>query len=370
MRQAGSLIKGFIGALLLALSVGTAAVGTAAAQGGTPLVAFVNSAGQVIVSSGDGGFRWIVTNPGEQLAASPVWSSDGSRLLFGIQAGAGVSIRVGQVSTQQVSDVAQIDGSLSGLSPSGRYALITASGSYAIADLSSGAVTPLPVNADQSGGLPLWTDDGSLVAYWGYQNGSTVLGVTNASNGATLIAPNAFSTPVIPLAWQPGGSALLYRDANGVEYGDVSCLLGGCSGALQGAQAVLPASVTNLQADRSNVYFADGSLIAAAPFGCGGVCVDSAVAVAADASSAKFNVAGSRLAYTSSAQSAAAVDLSCLSSGSCQPVTVSGSTAGPVSGDGRYVVVQQNGGLAAVDLLTGASAYLSDGGKADAATWN
>ena len=40
-----------------------------------PLVALVNSGGQLIVSSGDGSFRWIVTNPGETLVGDFVWSN-------------------------------------------------------------------------------------------------------------------------------------------------------------------------------------------------------------------------------------------------------------------------------------------------------
>ena len=48
----------------------------------SPLVAFVNSSGQLIVSSGDGSYRWIVTNPGETLAGDTAWT--GNRLLFAV----------------------------------------------------------------------------------------------------------------------------------------------------------------------------------------------------------------------------------------------------------------------------------------------
>lgn len=299
--------------LIVLLALG----GAASAQGQTPLVAFVNSSGQVVVASGDGQVRWIVTNPGE-LLAQPVgytWSPDGEHLLLAISAGGGVSLRTAEIASQTVREIGQLEGAPSGgewtpdgnavvvasgsqllrfgidgtmtplvsgqgalalyspfasdrpqvaggggLSPDGRYLFYWQSeggqGRYHLLDVNSGAVTPLAVVNDANARQSgLWAERAPLVAYWGTDGGSSVLAVTHAASGQTVTLNSGRTVPVTPLAWASGGAQLIYRDtSNFIRLTDLSCLTqGGCVG------SPLENGVELLPATASEVQIPPGS---------------------------------------------------------------------------------------------------------------
>jgi hypothetical protein len=283
----------------------------AKAQGNVPNLAFINSSNQLVVASGDGITRWIVTNPGETLK-SPLgfsWSPDGHRIFFAVDLGGSTSLRVGDVASQSVIEIGQVSGSLSGgdwtpdgnfvlvasndtlvlyptsggnpqavfqasgnlslissfadnqpnlpsarsLSPDGNYVFFWQSdaslGNYAIYGLNSGTLINVPlVNDANVRQSGLWSDRAPLVAYWGF-DGSSVLQVTNAENGQTASLNSGRSAPIEPLAWRPGTSQLVYRDtSNLVRIADVSCLSSGCSGnPLDNGVELLPATASDVQ---------------------------------------------------------------------------------------------------------------------------
>ncbi len=407
---------------------------SASAQGGAPLIAFVNSSNQLVVSSADGAYRWIVTNPGETLLDPPGyhWSADGRQLFFAIRDGAEASLRIADAGSQTVREIGRTaetitgggwaggsmilasgsriarypadgsgavdalvqDGGLSffvsgarphlqderSLSPDGRYALylIASNRNYAAAALDGSATTVVPLtnepNAVQSG---LWADNAPLVAFWGY-GATSNLAVANAATGATLLLDSGRSVPITPLAWRPGTTQLIYRDAGGfARIADVGCLLSGCAdNPLQSGGELLPASAADVQTDGTWVYYRDGEQIQALNLGCVGSnnCLSSAVALGANAAPGTImHVSGGRLAYTAYAsdpnnpadRQVSVVDLVCLGNpATCSATPVlSGATAGLVSPDGRYVVVEMAaGGLNVLDITSGATAYLSDAG--------
>src|SRR5579871_6008123 len=79
-----------------------------AAQSASPLVALVNSSGQLIVSSADGSYRWIVTNPGQTLAGAFAWASNGNQVLFAV----GNVLNSGSIAQQNVQQIGQVAGNL------------------------------------------------------------------------------------------------------------------------------------------------------------------------------------------------------------------------------------------------------------------
>lgn len=346
------------------------------AQGNDALVAFANSAGQVIVSSGDGSFRWIVTNPGEFLAEpfGYAWADDGATLLIGVDQGGFVSLRAADVRSQRATEFAQVASPLISVSPDQRYAFHGSSGGYGLTDLNSGTTAALPLTADSSGGVGLWSDSAPLVAYWGYQ-GNTALVVVNAQTGAALTLDSGRASPILPLAWRPGRAQLLFRNAGEVRLADVSCLAsGGCSNnPLESAVNLLPSGVNAVAVDSNNVYFQSGAVVGAVSFNCTADCPASAQLIAADgASQGGIAAAGGRLVYTANGGVVSAVDLGCLNGGACQPSPVANSAvSGGLSSNGGFVTVQQNGGLFSLSLAAGSTVALSDSGATLAdARWN
>jgi hypothetical protein len=88
-----------------------------------------------------------------------------------------------------------------------------------------------------------------------------------------------------------------------------------------------------------------------------------------------IHAAGGTLAYTagdSYNREVRVLSLDCLSSGGCSPQTaLTGAAAGLVSPDGASVVVEQQGvGLNVLNLASGATTHLSDGGALATARWN
>ena len=348
----------------------------AAAQN-APLVAFANSSGQLIVSSGDGGFRWIITNPGEKLAGGYAWS--GGQLVFAVEAGAGsTSLRAANVSAQSVGDLGQTAGALRSVSPDGRFLLMQQpDGSYGVQVL-GGTAFALPLSNDA--GVPnsgLWAGALPLVAYWGYAGNST-LGVTDASSGQTLLLDSGRSAPITPLAWRPSSAQLIYRDASGVvRLSDLACLQTGCGANPLESGTALAAADTDVATDGTWLYYRSGSSIAAVNLGCvsSDSCLNSGVMIGANAApQTALQVGGRTLVYTGFAQNPndgsdreiRALNLGCLGDpASCAAQTIlGGATAGAVSPDGRFAVIEAAGGLESLDLTSGQRVYLSDKGAA------
>jgi hypothetical protein len=339
--------------LLLLILIGVAA--PASAQG-APLVAFLNSAGQLVISSGDGGYRWIVTNPGETLVEpfGYSWSPNGDQLAFAVNVGSGVSLRVASAGSQSVGELGQIpSGQVSGGAWSGSSVLVSAAGQILLLDANSGAQTTVvsdpgtvssgygsarpnlpntsalsdnfvlyqqgdgryavaaqdgsfaqPLNltndfdAPQSG---LWSPDAPLVAYWGYSS-SSALAVTNASTGASVQLDSGRSAPIPPLAWV--GTRLIYRGADGlVRLAELACLTSNsCAGdELNQGVELLPATADEVQTDGTWVYFLNGNTVQAVNLGCIGTgdCLNSAQTVGDNAApQGRVHAAGGTLVYT------------------------------------------------------------------------
>jgi hypothetical protein len=333
------------------------------AQGSTN-VAFINSSGQLVVSSGDGGYRWIVTNPGESLA-SPLgftWSPDGRRLFFAVNNGT-VSLRIGDLASQSVAEIGQVSGNaitggqwtpdgqnilvavddhitaysagggssdlLSGqggvrlvspfadqeanlsqarsLSPDGRYVFFWLnSGQYAILPIGGSPLALTGTNnpdAPQSG---LWSDSGPLVAYWG-SNGSSMLSVVNAANGQTVTLNSGRTAPITPVAWRPGTQQLIYRDTtNYVKIADLSCLNNGCGGnPLESGVELLPATASDIQVANDWALFLDNGQVEGVNLNCAGSgnCAGSIAVLAGNvAPQTRLDTAGNRLVYTAYTQ--------------------------------------------------------------------
>lgn len=401
---------------------------------GNSLVAFVNTGGQLIVGSADGSYRWIMTNPGEQLA-EPVgfaWSPDASRLFFAVNAGGEASLRVGTIATQSLIEIGRVPASnLSGgvwrrdgggvfvgyadtialfdangggatpvitgqgavrlislygddrpnlqrpssLSADGQYLLFQqADGRYAIYGLTTGSLFALPGTNDaaaRSSGL--WSSAAPLVATWGYQ-GSAILNVTYAPTGATVTLDSGRSAPITPLAWIPGSTALIYRDATGfARVTDLACLASSCAGnPLQTGVELAPATATDIQTESGFAFYRDGDGIYAVSLSClnAGNCLSSASLLGINAAPGTvLHISGGTLAYTSytadpnnpADRAVNVIDLACLGSGGCQPIpVVSGAVAGLVSPDGMAVVIEGAAGLNAFNLVTFNPAWLSD----------
>jgi hypothetical protein len=330
------------------------------AQSGA-LVAFVNGSGQLVVSSGDGAYRWIVTNPGEFLV-DPVgynWSPGGDRVFFTIDLGGEVSLRVGDVTSQSAVEIGRVsNNNLSGgewvsngvlvgtadrisyfdasngsvadvitgqgnvsllspfandhpnlpqprsVSPSGDYLFYQqGDGRYAVAALDGSSAFPLPGANDPNARLTgLWSDSAALVAYWGFE-GNSVLSVTDAGSGATVTLDSGRATPITPLGWRANTNQLLYRDGAGiVRLADVSCLFGGCgANPLESGVEVLPASATDVQTNGDWAFYQDGDGIYALWLGCAesGACAGSAITLGGSAvPNTMIHMGGGVLAYT------------------------------------------------------------------------
>jgi hypothetical protein len=351
-----------------------------AAQAGAPLVALVSSSGQLIISSGDGSSRWIVTNPGETITGIYAWS--GSQLIFGVdQGGSTTALRRADAANQNVSDLGAVEGQALSMLPSAAAVFYRSrDGSYGMQ--ATGGQLALPLTNDASAHYSgLWSDNGRLIAYWGYA-GNSILAVTNVASGDTLTLDSGRSTPITPLAWRPGTTELIYRDASGtVRLTDLGCMMNSCGANPLENGTALASADADVVTDGRWLYFRSGNTIGAVNLNCVSAdsCLNSAVTIAADAApQSTLHVAGRTLIYTGYASNpndpgdrqVQVVDLSCLSS-SCSPQTVlPGAVAGAISANGRYAVVEVSQGLEALDLTSGTTAYLSDhGAPLDSAVW-
>jgi hypothetical protein len=323
-------------------------------------VAFVNGSGQLVVSSGDGTYRWIVTNPGEILA-NPLgysWSPNGDRLFFAIDMGGEVSLRVGDAASQSIVEIGRVPNdnlsggawtasavvvgageqisafdastgavtdwitgqgpvkllspyvndrpnlpAVSSLSPSGEYVFYQqGDGRYAVAALGGGGFALPGVNDADARLNGLWADSAPFVAYWGFE-GNSILSVTDAASGATVTLDSGVTTPIMPIGWQSGTSQLLYRDGVGVvRLADLSCLSSGCgANPLESGVEFLPASAADVVLNGDWAFYRDGAGVYGLWLGCAasGTCAGSAVQLGDNAvPGAMIHAAGGMLAYT------------------------------------------------------------------------
>ncbi|MCA9914766.1 MAG: hypothetical protein KC496_15540, partial [Anaerolineae bacterium] len=266
----------FLILLIVAISPVSSAQGT-----DVPLLAFLNSSGQLVVASADGATRWIVSNPGEtiQPALGFSWSARGDLLFYAVQQSDNrVSLRIGDSGTQSSIEVGNVVEPVSGgewvgnavrvvdattdalyslqgvsqqqefsqelLSP---FALGDAhltrvssfseatdaafawqNGSYGL--LTNGSFRGLGVfNNRRSPRSGLWAASEPLVAYWGTvsENGASTLAVTNAETDAVAVLSGGGGTPLQPILWLGNSTTLVFRDASSqLRAADLACLLG------------------------------------------------------------------------------------------------------------------------------------------------
>lgn len=348
--------------LMVALAVPRLGVVPVSGQGGS-YAAFVNPSGQLIVSDATGGYRWIVTYPGE-LLADPIgfnWSPAGDRLVFAVNLGAEISLRVGSVASQSVMEIGRLPaGSISGgawtpngsgvfaasndqiayfdangggsavlvagggpvtlispyaddrpylpeessVSPDGRFLFYqTGDGRYVAAALDGTSLYTLAgANDVNARGAGLWADTAPLVAYWGYE-ATALLNVTNAATGATLTLDSGRAAPITPLGWLDNVTVLVYRDATGfVRAADVGCLQSACGdNPLLAGVEFMPPTATDVQIQGNYGLYRDGSSLYAVPTAClfGGACAAQTIALSANAvPNLPVHASGGILAYT------------------------------------------------------------------------
>lgn len=387
-------------------------------------LAYVNSSGQLVVTSADGQARWIVTNPGETL--HPVlgfnWAPDGARFFFAV----GESLRVGDVAAQGISELGRLGGQLSGgeWDASGRIVLAAAgdasnpgagvvllpssvvaspymderpntpsvrassydgsavfawqSGGYVLR-LSDGSLQSLPgrndANARSSG---FWSQAGPLVAYWGYdENGAATIYVAHPQGARYSLSGG--STPVMPMTWIPGTGWLLYRDATGqIRGADLTCALSSCSAnPLESGLYFLPASASELQFWGEWAIYRNGEEVRALNIGCldANRCENNNVLLGAQAAPRTMvATAFNTLIYTAhtgdpmnpNAREIRSLNLDCLltSPGDCAPrMLLPNAVSGLLSPDGLYAVVDVAGsGLHILRLSDQGLIYLGSSG--------
>lgn len=351
-------MKPYLISLIICLMI---AIMPVQAQTEAPLLAFINSSGQLVISSADGATRWIATNPGEQLykALGYTWSPDGTQLFFAVERAGLISLRIGQVRAQTSVEVAQVAAPAYGgewvnadqvrvISGEGDALYSTNSTTAAVPALSAIAspfntTQPNLVNARaispagnaffglrdgeyvlgrgdnaQSLGLRnqadarnsgLWSGD--WVAYWGTQSatGQSALAVTHAASGQTAALSSDSSTPLQPIAWLTTGPSLIYRDPMGqLRVADFACLQSGCDGSpFDAAITILPASASEVQVVDQMIYFRDNATIQALDSACiaENACLDRRITLAQNAAPRTLvHVVGQTLVYTAFAQEA------------------------------------------------------------------
>lgn len=351
----------------------------------TPTLAFINNSGQLVVSSGDGNNRWIVTNPGQSLSNSLgfAWAQDGT-LLFALNNNSLFQGTVANMGLNPVDTLPEYIAPLQGFanrpnlplpqgtSPDGNYAFVWSNGAYFLVDLRSNNNTQLIGSNEQTARISgLWADSTPLVAYWGF-DGNSILSVTHAPSQNTISLSSNSQIPVTPLAWLPNSTRLLYRDQNGMgRLADVSCVSNGCgSNPLESGVNVLPASASSVQVDNNRAYFVDGETVKGVDLNCVNAnnCLDSAFNIGTKVVPlSMMHVSGGRLAFTTYTNAAnnptdrtiQIVNTNCLPG--CQPQTVlTSAVAGLLSPDGAYLMVDiADNGLNIVGLASGNVVYLS-----------
>lgn len=370
--------------VLCAVIIALGAMSSPAFAQTTQQIAYLNTSGQVVIASADGGFRWIVTNPGESLAPESylAWSPSGDELLLAIQNGSQTSLRVATPNGQTVREITQVvspvrggewtpngrqivigtgsgivavdmtgrvtllaaDGQITSgqtLANNGAFAFYAQSGTFALASMDGSNATQLPgSNPSAAGGIGLWADSEPLVAYWSQTaNQTTALNITNATTSNTLTLDSGSTVPITPLDWVPGTSTLLYRSVAGINAIDAN------SGE---SRTILPVTVSHIATTRNAlIYTLNGAL-----YGIGidciaaGNCSDGASNLDQIVHGGQLALGQTLTAYTGTDNMIHALDLTCVTSGSCTPITLGTSgTVHSVAQDNRHILATVNGEL-------------------------
>ena len=351
------------------------------------LLAFLNGSGQLVVSSGDGATRWIVTNPGQKIdqSAGFAWTTDGN-LVFALS-GTGIFVgdpNTGQISPADTSDIATLSHlrGLSnrpnipqpqGVSADGQFAFVWSQGQYGVVSLNNNASNVLPIAGDlDARGSGIWADNAPIVAYWGF-SGSSALSVFHPPSGNAITIDSGSTVPIPPIAWRTNSTQLVFRTATGdIMIADVGCVVNGCSGnPLESGIAIAPSSANHVQVTANHIYYVDGEQVVGVDLNCvnNNTCLDSRFLIGQNvAPLSMMHVGGNRLVYTSYSRdpnnptdrSVQLVDLTCVPNCSPQSI-INGAMAGLLSPSGDYLMVDVIGqGLNIVDFATGGAVFLTD----------
>lgn len=330
----------------------------------TPLLAFLNSSGQLVVASADGVTRWIVSNPGETIhpALGFSWSADGDLLFYAVQEDEDrVSLRIGDAATQSSAEVGSAVEPVSGGEWVGNFVRVVdattdalyslqgisqqreanaellspyALGDAHLAGVSSFSEASNAIFAWQNGGYGLlvdgnfrglgifnnrrsvrsglWATSEPLVAYWGTvsETGASTLAVTNAETGAVALLSGNSSTPLQPILWLADNTVLIFRDASSqLRAADLACLLSSCAlNPLEASVAFLPPSANDVQqiAD-GRVIFHEGENLLAIDPACiaEDTCLENMIVLAQQVAPRTFvDAVESRIAFTAYQNSA------------------------------------------------------------------
>lgn len=390
------------------------------------LLAFINGSGQLIITNTDGNLRWIATNPGEQLhpTLGYNWSPDGSRIFYGVQSGASISLRIGAVATQTSLEVAQVntpvfggawvdasqvrvvsatgdviyrvDGASSvagvfeaimspfdtaqphlinaqAISPTGNFVFGLLNSEYVISR--AGNLDTLGILNDATArNSGLWSGD--WVAYWGTDSatGQLTLAVTNAVSAQTSRLSGQNSTPLQPITWLPDSTQLIYRNPAGqLRVADFACLQNGCTAdPFESGLDILPASASDVQVVGETLYFRDNTQIKALDIGCiaDNTCLSSALTLGDNVAPRTIvHVIENTLVYTAFSQDAAnpadrmvmQLDTTCLPDSCIPQLVLPDAIAGLLAPDGGHLVVNVlNDGLYMLQLSDLNQVFLAD----------
>lgn len=322
-------------------------------------LAYVNTGGQLVITDSNATSRWVVTNPGESLLADVnlAWAPNSDQLFFGVQAGGTSSLRVANPSSTTVAEIASVNGGVLGgewtpngqavlvglndgiyqlgangaarlisnaqvttgqlISPNGRFLFYYHGSGFAVDTISGGNQVALPGrNNVIATGVGLWAPNSPFVAHWGFgDTGTSVLVVTNAASGDSVVLDSGSSVPVTPLVWQ--AETLLFRGATGVQAINLACLANGC-GSTPSAVNILPVDAANVSIDGNVLVFSRAEQIFGANANCAnnGDCASNAVQLGSLANT-YLSVMDNTAAYTTTDGSIQAVNLSCVGSGGC-----------------------------------------------------
>jgi hypothetical protein len=344
----------------------------------------------LVVSSGDGATRWIVTNPGQFIDESLgfAWTADGNLTFaltgMGVFSGTPNTQAIAAIDAEDVANMSYLRGLNSrpnialpqGTSADGQYAFVSDSGRYFVVALGSNVSSQLPISSngnDQSSGL--WADNAPLVAYWGINNNtsSTALSVLHAPTQNMIITDSGGSIPMPPIAWQPNTTRLIFRTATGdVQVADVGCVVNGCAdNPLESGISVATSSANHIQVTASYVYYVDGEQVMGVDLSCvqSNSCLESRFVIGeAVVPLSMIHVSGDRLVYTSYASDpnnpsdriVQLVDLTCTPNCPPQPI-LNGAMAGLLSPSAEYLMVDIVGqGLNILQVTDGSLVYLTD----------
>lgn len=351
------------------------------------LLAFLNGSGQLVVSSGDGATRWIVTNPGQTIDKSLgfAWTDDG-QLVFALT---NVGIFAGDPETQAIAavdaDSLEVRSYLrgfshrpnstqpQGLSADGQFAFVANNGGYVI--VGNNTQLALPLSGDNNAqGSGLWSDIAPEVAYWGVDsNNRTALSVVHAPSQNSITLPSGGSVPMLPIAWLPDATALFYRSATGeVMFTDVACVAANCAdNPLENGVIFAPSSANQFQVTDSNAYYVDGEQLISVDLTCGtaNTCLESRQVLDDKVVPlSMMHVSNDRLVYTTynsdpnsnSDRTVLLIDLTCSPDCAPQPI-LNGAMAGLLSTSGNYVMVDGvDIGINILDISRGGSVYLTE----------